>query len=157
MKGKWVSLFVVVSSLLLGCTDGEGPQGPKGDKGDKGEVGPPGPQGLKGDRGETGLVGLKGDKGDTGAIGSQGPKGDTGTQGIQGVPGPTTLSGAYVGKCLAEPGARCRCDAGEKIMLLMHSPVGTVGYCTVQLQGQTDVFGECDAQATGPALYGCFR
>jgi hypothetical protein len=96
MHFKWASLFVVVSSLLLGCTEGEGPQGPKGDKGDTGpagapgqpgQVGAPGPKGDKGEPGEVGLKGDKGDPGDTGSQGTQGPKGDKGDTGSQGLPG----------------------------------------------------------------------
>lgn len=158
-----------------------GAQGPQGDKGDTGDVGPVGARGDKGDRGETGPVGAtgavgatgpKGDPGDIGPVGAQGPRGEPGAPGPVGAQGPkgdrgepgapganglTSLSAAFVGQCTANAGQRCSCpDAQSRVMLLVSSPSGWSGTCSVGRQNTAQVYGTCE-NSSGSAVFACFK
>ena len=65
MRSTTLSVVAILSLLLVGCGESQGPRG---------EPGPQGPQGSRGD------------------IGPQGPQGQSGAQGPAGQPGPPGLS-----------------------------------------------------------------
>lgn len=125
MRCKLMPLFLVVSALLFGCSQGkEGPQGPPGPKGDTGPAGPAGAQGPRGEQGEPGPRGPKGDKGELGLpgmkgdTGSQGPQGQKGDTGPEGPPGPQDLEPAVYAKILM------KAKYGSGFNTFVRGPVG---------------------------------
>jgi hypothetical protein len=92
-----------------------------------------------------------------GCHGPMGPMGPIGAIGPQGLPGPSTLSAAYLGECSVSPGQTCKCNKGERIMLLEGNAAGSAGFCTVHNQNSDSVKGVCDPVSQGPSHFVCFK
>lgn len=67
------------------------------------------------------------------------------------------LSASYVGSCPAPRGGTCKCNAGERIMVMTGNSAGPTGYCAVGDQGLATVYGVCDGASAAASYFACFR
>ena len=61
----------------------------------------------------------------------------------------------YVGVCQATPGTTCKCNNGEKIMVVFTTC--PAGYCAGWNQNKTTVYGQASSGCAGDCWFSCFK